>query len=330
MKLKEVINYYSRKYAPTIDGEEPNLLPMNQFALFELNAPLEAIEAYSLDYCQAYNLKRCPLSPYTISHLSDGLGHPYTYFAYIDYFDGLSQSKGIDEVIRLTLNAYPEGLHSSGFHALSRLAFGVLSDNYEEKLRGLAYYLSSYERLPQPHRTIPHLAMNGLIDRLIADKQFEKRQHLALPFPLKFANLLSDPAYVPYLIGMTGEPLEKMTCLVKLINQHYLASGNPMILQLLLGFHALSALNEFYDDFDVVLNYFTTAAVAYFLLGKDSLEPPVHFLATAYNNRHFNELFVLAIDSKKAYAPLVTYAAYQLYTWFKQPQLTDTIAYYLL
>lgn len=253
-----------RKYeglSPIYRGHLTNHLPM-VYVIFELlDVPEQDAEAWLDAYKKSRDLYELTDPTYPKSDLEQA------YVNQTGFYLGEINKYGLDVVVGTFLNNHANDLDSALFHGLIRLAYGVLSNEELLVAQALAYYEVSSE---PSEDTAPPIPFDSVKDRLhamiarvdeLASAELGHRERLEL--------LREDPTYRTqrFRIEQIGR---HRADLLHLLVRRYQETRDFFVLHTITAYHALHVLEEFYVDFDEVLDRFVVQAVPHLVVAKPS------------------------------------------------------------
>lgn len=234
MDIKNIINNYG--YLGHMHGNGlVNHLPMSQFSLYKLGATEKQIIDCTESNIEKWGLKPAEDLPYKIEKIEDALGLTYTFSAFNKFFSDETSKKGVDKVIKESLNKMSKGLGTGLFHGIIRVAYGVESNNIEEICRGLSLYSSLYYEADFAEKSVPISSLTDELSNFMANKKND--------------------------FYLEGSPDDKEVALFKALYDLYLVTGSFYVLHSITGLHALVILKEYYDDYNNVLDRYTVCVL---------------------------------------------------------------------
>jgi hypothetical protein len=139
----------TRQYHPSYRGGLSNHCPMTLIALERLGATPKRVESYAQGY-----LKQMEPAPLVGDAIDAGnwrlrLGDASAYGDYVGFFRREVSRLNARAALRAYIPELAPGLGAAAFHPIIRTAFGVIAEDQDEIVVGLAYWASRYLRLPE-------------------------------------------------------------------------------------------------------------------------------------------------------------------------------------
>jgi hypothetical protein len=243
----------ARHYHPSYRGGLSNHCPMTLIALERMGATPKRIETFALDYLKRMEPAPLPGDAINTENWRARLGEEGAYADYLGFFRREVGRLNARATLRAYLPELAPGLGAAAFHPVIRTAFGVIAEDQDEIVVGLAYWASRFLALPERNdmpaelpfattddplqilnttRTWPGLDFdpdeNGLIDREML------RAADPTLFPLLAAALQVD--------DLTLDRLRQTAALL------FLAADDFNSLHAVTGLHAARVLSDFAVD----------------------------------------------------------------------------------
>lgn len=269
MKISEVVNQYARLFSPYASGFV-NHLPMGQLALYMMGNDIEKIASYSKEYVKSGRIDKIKDEFKPVDSISQCLGERDLYEACLLLIEEEIKSKGVEEVVKETLNTYPLGISSGLFHTTIRLAYAIegmrLDPDLEvEVARALAYYITAYREGKLFSNRVKASEFIANANKVLNDREIIKLIESQSSRGQTINALYNDSKYMEIGPLMEGSTEEKVTNLLELIIPIFDEKNSIVALHCITGLQALLVLKDYFNDFSYVLDIMTTYIITHLL-----------------------------------------------------------------
>lgn len=289
MNIEKIINTYG-DYGPFFGDGFTNHVPMVQSALYRM-----AIDEKTIVNVSSYLVDKWALQPFDhyvkVTRLDKHLGDRSSYLGYIDFFKQEVEEKGLEKVIKTSLQTFKTGLSAMLFHGIIRLSYAIENGFEDEIIRALAFYACGFEEIEFKGRSIPLSLVKPEITRFIQSRE----------------------GY----FYLSGEIEDKEAAIVDSLAELYMNTGSFIVLHTITGFQALVSLKRYFKDFSHAIDCFTVC-VERSLLRIDQNDYKQIELDTLYS---FEELFSYMTDEKDAHTIKLTYSCFRLFETYHNEKL---------
>ena len=326
MSLGKLINKYGEVYTPYV-GELVNHLPMGQVALYKLGHDLDKVEKFTKDYTEKYRIDRVKdfYEKIETDTLDDYLGNRYHYEDCLNFIKKLSEEMGIEDLTEYILNKYAFGMSSGLFHTVIRLSYAIEAYKIDklaedEVKRALAYYVTAYKEGKAFSRRIDG---KNIIEEM---KKLKNNEYLASliegndTFGKKLKGLYEDEFFIESAFTLKGSKEEKVNSMLEFLVPNYYYSKSFIVLHCITGLHALTTLEDYIDDFDRVLDIFTSFVFTHILVIDYS-----NYRLRVKNKAGLTWRYILsmALEEKDVHSIKLAYTSYELYKKYPKECLKD-------
>ncbi len=273
--LKDLIDSY-RNYSVEYYMNYTNHLPMAATALIKMGAERERL----MDFCAIYSrrLNGRVQSSITISgeNWKRNPGQHRYFDAYNRFFRSESDRMGVDTMLHTYLPELMDGIGSGAFHALIKLAYGIMNDDDTEKIEAMAYYAICYLPLGYIQESTPDYA--GPEDALLSVKnntRWKDKTAEGRNIDEKIYRVISDPDFNRYLHVPGDAPVKYLAETAPLMRNIFINSFNFTSLHMVTGTHALRIVLPYIKEEDrgkAVKQFWKTAAAAYLSIGAPEVD----------------------------------------------------------
>lgn len=269
MTISNIINEYGKRYSPYMSGLVSHL-PMAQFALYKITGDLERVKEFTEYQLRNSKIDLVRENYPTCTCLKQCFGKRDMYESYLDLLDREINEGNAIEYTRHILNKYPLGISSGLFHTTIRLYFaleGFKMDSLliEEVKRSLAYYVTAYREADLFTREIGRETIVEEMQSLIDDEYIEDILNNEETTGKRIRALYKDDRYMKKGFVVKGNRDEKAQALLDITLPIYINSGNIIALHCITGLQALLGLEEYYDDFENVMDILTTSIITHLI-----------------------------------------------------------------
>src|SRR4051794_34349945 len=139
----------SRRYHPQYRGGLANHCSMTLIALDRMGAAPKRIESFAHEYWKQMEPAPLPGEAIDAENWRLRLGDASAYGDYLGFFRREVGRLNARATLRTYLPELAPGLGAAAFHPIIRTAFGVIAEDSDEIVVGLAYWASRYLRLPE-------------------------------------------------------------------------------------------------------------------------------------------------------------------------------------
>lgn len=308
LNIEQLINKDAENNSPYMGGFI-NHLPMVLFALFSITDDIGKVENYVEYYLNKYNIDKVKTNYEKVYSLEECLGKNELYESCLDYIRNNSGGETIEELVRSTLRKYPLGLSSGLFHTTIRLAYAMEGYEKDKKFkpeveRALAFYITGYRE-------------GSLFNRKI-----NKEDVMAEMNELMAVKLYNDESYLKRGFIIEGQAEDKVKGLLEILMPAFYNSDNIVMLHCITGLQAVITLKDYFEDYDVVLDIFTTSALTH-LLTQTDLSIKKH---DANLEESWDEILKKASESINIHTIKLAYTCKKLDDLFKVKDLKYTIS----
>ncbi len=307
LNIEQLINKDAEKNSPYMGGFI-NHLPMVLFALFSITNDIDKVENYVEYYLNKYKIDKVKTNYEKVNSLEECLGNNELYESCLDYIRNNIGEETIEELVRATLRKYPLGLSSGLFHTTIRLAYAMEGYERDKKFkpeveRALAFYITAYRE-------------GSLFNRKI-----NKEDVMAEMNELMVVKLYNDESYLKRGFIIEGQEEDKVKGILEILMPAFYNSDNIVMLHCITGLQAVITLKDYFEDYDVVLDIFTTAALIH-LLTQTDLNIKKHHTNL---EESWNEILRKASESTNIHTIKLAYTCRKLDDLFKVKDLKYTI-----
>jgi len=307
LNIEQLINKDAEKNSPYMGGFV-NHLPMVLFALFSITNDISKVENYVEYYLNKYMIDKVKTSYEKVDSLEVCLGKNELYESCLDYIRNNIGEETIEELVRSTLRKYPLGLSSGLFHTTIRLAYAIEGYERDKKFkpeveRALAYYITAYR------------------EGRLFNKKINKEDIMAEMNELMAVKLYNDESYLKRGFIIEGKEEDKVKGILEILMPAFYNSDNIVMLHCITGLQAVITLKDYFEDYDVVLDIFTTTALSHLLTQAD-------LSISKHNTRleaSWDEILKKASESKNIHTIKLAYTCKKLDDLFKVTDLKHTI-----
>lgn len=295
-------------YSPMTNNHVPNLLPVVYPALIELGYDMQALRTIVDSYIHDNAIKDLN-SVYFVAN--DFETH---YLRKLEYFEEQAKSHAIKDVIIDYMKDKKRSMSSAKFIGLVRLATAINENDGERMVHALAFYDCVSQELK----------ISGVdIDITDARKGFialmQKRRHfrglsLAKRESEKIRIIIQNQENLLNIVGYQSlEQLESV--MLETFTEWYLMTEDDYVLHVILGFHALYRLRDYFADYEQwLLEYWLQAQVFSMMIKRSLLWKKVVLL-------EWTELCARLTQVSDLKKLLLFYAAQDLSNYFKLDNL---------
>ncbi|KAF0092534.1 MAG: hypothetical protein FD141_718 [Fusobacteria bacterium] len=321
MNIEQLINKDAEKNSPYMGGFI-NHLPMVKFALFSITNDISKVENYVEYYLNNYNIDKVKTNYEKVVSLEECLGKKELYESCLDYIRNNIGEETIEELVRSTLRKYPLGLSSGLFHTIIRLAYAIEGYELDKKLkpeveRALTYYITGYREGRLFNRKINKEEVIAEMNELMEDKEFKEIRNSNMSLGQKLVKLYNSENYLRRGFIIEGKEEDKVKGILEILMPAFYNSDNIVMLHCITGLQAVIALKDYFEDYDVVLDIFTTTALSHLLTQTD--------LSIGKQNTRiegsWDEILKKASESKNIHTIKLAYTCKKLYDLFKVKDL---------
>lgn len=273
MNIEQLINKDAEKNSPYM-GSFINHLPMVEFALFSITNDISKVENYVEYYLKNYNIDKVKTSYEKVDSLEECLGNQELYESCLDFIRNNIGEETIEELVSSTLRKYPLGLSSGLFHTTIRLAYAIEGYELDKKLkpeveRALAYYITGYREGRLFNRKINKEDVVAVMEELMEDKEFKDIRNSNMSLGQKLVKLYSSENYLRRGFIIEGKVEDKVRGLLEILMPAFYNSDNIVMLHCITGLQGVIVLKDYFEDYEVVLDIFTTTALSHLLTQSD-------------------------------------------------------------
>ena len=319
MKISEVVNKYGKIYSPYASGLV-NHLPMGQLALYMMGNGVDKVASYSENYVSRGRLDRVKDEVVELEDINQCLGNRELYESCLVLIKNEIQVKGVNKVIEETLNKYPLGLSSGLFHTTIRLAYAVEGMNIERELidevvRALAYYITGYREGKVFLKRVKPSEFKAEVEKLFRDPHINGLMDAQPSRDKKLHALYSDPQYLDMAPLINGNIGEKVSNLLEVLLPIFDKTNDIAVLHCITGLHAVLVLQNYFQDFDYVLDIMTSYIITHLLTVDRGAEAGgVDLEETPYLD--WDNIIEKASNSSNVHTIKFTYSSGRLYDRF--------------
>lgn len=242
----------------------PNLLPVVYPALIELGCDMQSLRSIVDSYIEDNAIKDLN-SVYFVAN--DFETH---YLRKLEYFKEQAKSQPIKEVIIDYMKDKKRSMSSAKFIGLVRLATAVNENDGERMIHALAFYDCVSQELK-----ISGADVNIADARKSFIALMQKRRHFR---GLSLAKSQSEKIRIiiqnqENLLNITGyQSLEQLeSIMLETFTEWYLMTEDDYVLHVILGFHALHRLRDYFADYEQWLLEYWLQAQVFSMMIKRSL-----------------------------------------------------------
>lgn len=316
MNIEQLINKDAEKYSPYMK-EFINHLPMVKFALFRITNDINKVEIFVEDYLKKVSIDKVKEDYKEINSLEACLGKRELYESCLDLIRRNSNQEDVEDLVRLILNKYPLGLSSGIFHTTIRLAYAIEGYKLDKNLkteveRALAYYITGYREGNLFKRKISKKDVREEMIKLMQDMEFKKVRNSGLTLGVKLKQLYTNKNFMNQGFIIEGNEEDKIKGILQILIPAFYNSNSIIMLHCITGLQAVITLKDYFIDYKVALDIFTTTAITHILtqikldittentkldiswdevLEKASKSENVHTIKFAYANKKLDDLF---------------------------------------
>jgi len=315
LNIEQLINKDAEKNSPYMGGFI-NHLPMVLFALFSITNDISKVENYVEYFLNNYMIDKVKTSYEKVDSLEVCLGKNELYESCLDYIRNNIGEETIEELVRSTLRKYPLGLSSGLFHTTIRLAYAIEGYERDKKFkpeveRALAYYITAYREGRLFNRKINKEDVVAEMNALMANMSLGQ----------ELVKLYNNESYLKRGFIIEGQEEDKVKGILEILMPAFYNSDNIVMLHCITGLQAVITLKDYFEDYDVVLDIFTTTALSHLLTQAD-------LSISKHNTRleeSWDEILKKASESKNIHTIKLAYTCKKLDDLFKVTDLKHTI-----
>ena len=279
-------------------------LPMVLIALFRMGATPPRLETLAAAKMQASEARPAAIQPVDAAGWEQQLGKRGTFVSYRVFFaDELARS-GVDAVLARFLPRLLEGMAAAGFHAITRLAYGLDLGARDETAAGLAYLASAFDPLGAAD-TRGEKSSRSMPEALAAADAFGVAASEPSGFIVEaIRGGMRAPAYAAGLALDEGKL--SLRALADAALQTYLAKPSIYTVHLVTATHALTVIDDHYTIDRPILRIFWRCLLAMHVAvgaGGRSGAP-----VRASTDDDWNALFAAAVEQSDDHAIKFTYS----------------------
>ena len=139
----------ARHYHPSYHGGLANHCSMTIIALERMGATPQRVEKFAIDYLKQLEPAPLPGDAIDAENWRLRLGDASAYGDYLGFFRREVGRLNARAALRAYLPELAPGLGAAAFHPIIRTAYGVIAEDSDEIVVGLAYWASRFLRLPE-------------------------------------------------------------------------------------------------------------------------------------------------------------------------------------
>lgn len=272
MSVGPIINETARKYSP-YQGTLVNHLPMAQWALYKLSGSSEIPKEFTQKYLERSQINKVKEEYAKVDSLEEALGNRDLYEGTLDFLKEDLHKNDIEKLTRKILNDYKLGMSSGLFHTLIRVAYGMQAYKEdeslkEELLRGLAYYVTGYRAAESFDGEVLADQIREEIQKLSRDLHIREILENNDSIGQRMKGLYNDYIYMKKGFKIRGTADEKIEALLNMLIPLYNERGNIVILHCITGLHALTVLQDYFDDYDEAIDILTTCIITHLIASE--------------------------------------------------------------
>lgn len=238
-----------------------NHLPMALIALDRLGASPERLEEYFAYYSE--KLKPLQYSSYDKNfNWLEHLGDKDKFNVYLSFYSDQISLVGIKLALSTYIDKLIQGCAASAFHALIRLSYGIIQENYKEIAFGLAHMSSYFLPLPVPVRR--NIKPEGVINNAL--RTFSNYVAVGDSVTKRITDISEKPEFSS--VNYYPADLSLGACST-LFSKLYLQSHDFTVLHTVTSAHAMRVLLPYINDKDTALKSYWSAALAAIISIKD-------------------------------------------------------------
>ncbi|MGO1528509.1 MAG: questin oxidase family protein [Senegalia sp. (in: firmicutes)] len=273
MNIARIINENSQKYSPYNNGLV-NHLPMGQFALYKLTNNIEKTEEYTKNYLKKSNIDKVKEEYKKVNTIEECLGKRDLYEGCLELIREISKNEDIEELVSFLLNKYPLGLSSGLFHTTIRLAYAIEgykedSEIKSEVERALSYYITAYRKGGLFKRKIEKENSLEEMYKLMQDEKLKEIRNSDISLGQKLKKLYNSEKLLRQGFIIEGSEKDKVDGILKVLIPAFYNTNNIVMLHCITGLQAVVTLKEYFKDYEMILDIFTTTAIAHLLTQGD-------------------------------------------------------------
>ncbi len=316
MNIEQLINKDAENHSPYMNGFV-NHLPMVKFALFSITNDINKVENYIDNYLKKVNIDTVKENYKKVNSLEECLGKKELYESCLDLIREISKQKDIKELVSLILNKYPLGLSSGLFHTTIRLSYAIEGYELSKELkpeveRALSYYITGYKEGALFQRKISKEDVVVEMNKLVQDEILKEIRNSNINLGQKLKKLYNSEKLLRQGFIVEGNKEEKVKGILQILIPAFYNTNNIVMLHCITGLQAVVTLNNYFEDYKVALDIFTTVAITHLLtqtdldlknenteldeswdevLRKVSRSENIHTIKFGYTNKKLYDLF---------------------------------------
>jgi len=323
MEIYELINEYGEPYSPYVGGLT-NHLPMGQLALYKMGVSVEKVKVYTDIYTKKVAIDPVLKSGVEVNSLKEALGHVRLYDATVDYFKKEIAKSGVDETVKNVLNQYPYSIATHLFHTIIRLAYAIEgykmdSKSTDEVARSLSYYVTAYKEVKPVATKISEESFFNCAKTIYLNHELKKAIDRSTKFKNILDNVLEDKDFKNNAKIIRGDEETKIKALLNFCLYIYNRNRNFLVLHFITGLHGLIVLREFYEDFNLVLDVYTTSILAFLVTIDDTELNNPERLA----DMNWEEILEKGKEAIDVHSIKFTYTCHELYKRYELKELKN-------
>ena len=325
MNIEQLINKDAEKNSPYMGGFI-NHLPMVEYALFSITNDIKKVEDYVEFYSKNYNIDTVKTNYEKVNSTEECLGKKELYEPCLDFIRNNLGEENIEELVCSILSKYPLGLSSGLFHTIIRLSYAMEGYQVDKKLkteveRALAYYITGYREGSLFKRQIAKEYVIVEMNKLIEDKEIKDIRFSSISLGQKLKKFYSDEHYLKHGFTIEGNEEEKVKGMLEILMPAFYNSDSIVMLHCITGLQAVITLKDYFEDYENVLDIYTTTALTHLLTQTDL---DIRKQNTQLEES-WDEVLKKAAESKNIHTIKLAYTCKKLYDMFKVNDLKYTI-----
>ncbi len=300
--LKDLIDSY-RNYSVEYYNNYTNHLPMAACALQRMGADRKRLMKFCGEYARRLNGRIQNNTVIDHENWKDKRGQHRFFDAYIRYFKSEEKRLGTRTMVETYMNDLLQGIGSGAFHALIKLAYGIMNEDSTEMIESMAYYAICYLPLGEVQPDIPVYSAPG--DALLTLKNNTRWKDTTADgknIDEKIYSVISDPDFNKYLQLPGDDHLNYLAETAPVMRNIFINSFNFTSLHMITGTHALRIVLPYINEEKrgkAVKQFWKTAAAAYLSIGAPEFEVGNK---NEYNSQaEWEDIFNAAIQSDDAH-----------------------------
>ncbi len=310
--LKDLIDSY-RNYSVEYYKNYTNHLPMAICALQRMGADRNRLMEFCAEYARRLSGRIQSNTVIDQGNWKDKRGQHRFFDAYTRFFRSEEKRLGTRAMVETYMNDLMEGIGSAAFHALIKLAYGIMMEDSEEIIESMAYYAISY--LPLGEININNPEYDNPVDALRnLQEKTSWQDHTAEGSNIdeKIHKVVIDPDFNRYLEIPPKNHESFINDIAMATRNIFINSFNFTSLHMVTGTHALRiVLPYIHSEYHpIAMNQFwKTAAAAYLSIGAPPVELQKNNASTSGMN--WDEIFRRAIPSNDAHVIKITFTCHE-------------------